>query len=346
MIHKFRDMPANLNTRRNIFVLIDEAHRTTAGDLGNFLMAGLPNATFIGFTGTPVDKTAYGKGTFKTFGCEDDKGYLHKYSIAESIEDGTTLPLFYNLAPNEMLVPHEIMEKEFLALAETEGIADIDELNKILERAVNLRNFLKGKERVEKVARYVADHYRQNVEPLGYKAFLVAVDREACVFYKEALDKILPPEYSEIVFTGNNNDAAHLKRWHLDEKKERQIRKSFTKPGEQPKILIVTEKLLTGFDAPILYAMYLDKPMRDHTLLQAIARVNRPYENEDAQMVKPHGFVLDFVGIFDKLEKALAFDSDEINAIVKDLALLKQLFKAKMEAKAPEYLRPRQGQLR
>ena len=113
---------------------------------------------------------------------------------------------------------------------------------------------------------------------------------------------------------------------------------SFTKFGKLPKILIVTEKLLTGFDAPILYAMYLDKPMRDHTLLQAIARVNRPYENEAEEMVKPHGFVLDFVGIFDKLEKALAFDSDEVNAIVKDLGLLKELFKNKMERKAPAYL--------
>ncbi|NTU43442.1 MAG: HsdR family type I site-specific deoxyribonuclease, partial [Nitrospirales bacterium] len=285
MIHKFRDMPANLNSRRNIFVLIDEAHRTTGGDLGNFLMAGLPNASFIGFTGTPVDKTAYGKGTFKTFGCEDDKGYLHKYSIAESIEDGTTLPLYYNLAPNEMLVPHEIMEKEFLSLAETEGIADIEELNRILDRAVNLKNFLKGRDRVPQVAQFVADHFRQNVEPLGYKAFLVAVDREACCLYKEALDQILPPGYSEIVFTGNNNDPPQLKKWHLNSKRERQIRKEFTKVGEEPKILIVTEKLLTGFDAPILYAMYLDKPMRDHTLLQAIARVNRPYENEAAEMV-------------------------------------------------------------
>ncbi len=338
MIHKFRDMPANLNTRKNIFVLIDEAHRTTGGDLGNYLMAGLPKASFIGFSGTPVDKTAYGKGTFKTFGCEDDQGYLHKYSISESIDDGTTLPLYYNLAPNEMLVPHELMEREFLSLAETEGIADIEELNRILDRAVNLKNFLKGRDRVPKVARVVADHFRQNVEPLGYKAFLVAVDREACALYKEALDAILPPAYSEIVFTGNNNDPAHLKKWHLDPRREKQIRKNFIKVGEWPKILIVTEKLLTGFDAPILYAMYLDKPMRDHTLLQAIARVNRPYENEAAEMVKPHGFVLDFVGIFDKLEKALAFDSDEINAIVKDLALLKHLFKAKMESKAPAYL--------
>jgi type I restriction enzyme R subunit len=237
-----------------------------------------------------------------------------------------------------MRVPREIMEKEFLALTETEGIADIEELSKILDRAINLKNFLKGKERVRKVAQYVADHYRENVEPLGYKAFLVGVDREACAFYKEALDKILPPHCSEIVYTGNNNDSAHLKKRHLDPTREKQIRKDFTKVGEWPKILIVTEKLLTGFDAPILYAMYLDKPMRDHTLLQAIARVNRPYENEAEEMVKPHGFVLDFVGIFDKLENALAFDSDEINSIVKDIELLKQLFQTKMESTTPAYL--------
>ncbi|RLA51719.1 MAG: type I restriction endonuclease subunit R [Gammaproteobacteria bacterium] len=338
MIHKFRDMPADINTRSNFYVLIDEAHRTTGGDLGNFLMAGLPNATYIGFTGTPVDKTAYGRGTFKTFGCEDDQGYLHKYSIADSIADGTTLPLYYNLAPNEMLVPHETLDKEFLALADAEGVADIEELNKILERAVNLKNFLKGEERIQKVAEFVANHYRENVEPLGYKAFLVGVDREACAHYKHALDHYLPAEYSEVVYTGSNNDSELLKEFHLDDKKERAIRKSFGKLDKMPKILIVTEKLLTGFDAPVLYAMYLDKPMRDHTLLQAIARVNRPYENEAAGMVKPHGFVLDFVGIFDKLEKALAFDSEEVDAVVKDLKLLKVLFQSKMEQKTPEYL--------
>ncbi|MFZ1679945.1 MAG: HsdR family type I site-specific deoxyribonuclease, partial [Rhizobiaceae bacterium] len=338
MVHKFRDMPANINTRKNIYVLIDEAHRTTGGDLGNFLMAGLPNASYLGFTGTPIDKTAYGRGTFKTFGGEDDKGYLHKYSIADSIADGTTLPLYYNMAPNELLVPHETLDKEFLSLADAEGLADIEHLNKVLDRAVNLKNFLKGKERIPKVAEFVAKHYTENVEPLGYKAFLVGVDREACAMYKHALDKFLPPEYSAVVYTGNNNDSAALKEFHMEEKKERQIRKAFTKLNEYPKILIVTEKLLTGFDAPVLYAMYLDKPMRDHTLLQAIARVNRPYENEQAEMVKPHGFVLDFVGIFDKLEKALAFDSDEINAIVKDIALLKGLFKNKMEQKVPAYL--------
>ncbi len=338
MIHKFRDMPPNINTRSNIYVLIDEAHRTTGGDLGNFLMAGLPNATFIGFTGTPVDKTVYGKGTFKTFGCEDDRGYLHKYSIADSIADGTTLPLYYQLAPNNMLVPYETLDAEFLSLAEAEGVADIEELNKILDRAVNLKNFLKSRERIEMVTHFVAGHYLLNVEPLGYKAFLVGVDREACALYKQALDQFLPPDYSEVVYTSNANDSALLKKFHLDPKKERQIRKNFCKLDRLPKILIVTEKLLTGFDSPLLYTIYLDKPMRDHTLLQAIARVNRPYENEEQEMVKPHGFVLDFVGIFDKLEKALAFDSEEINAIVKDLKLLKVLFKNKMESKAPEYL--------
>lgn len=339
MIHKFRDMPAEVNERKNIYVLIDEAHRTTGGDLGNYLMAAIPNATYIGFTGTPVDKTVYGKGTFKTFGIDDESGYLHKYSIADSIEDGTTLPLFYGMAPNELLVPKEILEKEFLELAEAYGINDIEELNKILERAVNTRNFLKGKERVEKVAEYVAKHYTENVEPMGYKAFLVGVDRPACAMYKRALDKFLPAEYSEIVYTGNNNDTEELKAFHNDTRKEKEIRKNFTKLEEQPKILIVTEKLLTGFDAPLLYAMYLDKPMRDHTLLQAIARVNRPYGNEQKDMVKPHGFVLDFVGIFENLEKALAFDSEEINAIVKDIALLKQLFKSKMEENVPPYLK-------
>ena len=137
-----------------------------------------------------MDKTAYGKGTFKTFGCEDDQGYLHKYSIADSIEDGTTLPLYYQLAPNKMLVPHETLDAEFLSLAEAEGVADIEELNKILERAVHLKNFLKGKERITQVAQYVARHYVENVEPLGYKAFLVGVDREACAYYKHALGRI------------------------------------------------------------------------------------------------------------------------------------------------------------
>ena len=337
MIHKFDKTDKPLNTRKNIYVLIDEAHRSTGSDLGTYLMAAIPNSSLIGFSGTPVDKTAYGKGTFKIFGIDDEKGYLHKYNIADSIKDGTTLPLFYALAPNEMRVPSELLEKEFLSLAETEGISDIDELNKILQRAVQTKTFLKADQRVDAVAQYVAKHFTENVEPLGYKAFLVGVDREACALYKKALDKYLPPEYSIVVYTPAHNDSEALKKYYLTSKAEKAVRKDFANIEKLPKVLIVTEKLLTGYDAPCLYAMYLDKPMRDHTLLQAIARVNRPYEDEDKDLKKPHGFVLDFIGIFDKLEKALSFDSDEVNAVVKDIDLLKNLFKEKMENEGEIY---------
>ena len=337
MIHKFDDIPKNINASEKIVVLVDEAHRTTGGDLGNYLMGALPNATYIGFTGTPVDRTAYGKGTFKVFGTDDPKGYLDKYSIAESIEDGTTVPLHYSLAPNEMRVPTETLEREFLDLAEAQGVSDIEDLNRILDRAVTLKAFLKSANRVERVAKFVAEHYKANVEPLGYKAFLVGVDREGCALYKETLDKYLPPEYSRVVYTPAQNDPPGLKKYYLSEDKEKEVRKAFLRPGLPPKILIVTEKLLTGFDAPILYCMYLDKPMRDHTLLQAIARVNRPYESE-GQVKKPSGFVLDFVGIFDKLEKALAFDSEEVSGVIENIDVLKKRFELLMEKEAPGYL--------
>lgn len=152
-IQKFEGMPANICTRPNVFVLVDEAHRTTGGELGNYLMGALPNATFPGFTGTPIDQTAKGKGTFKVFGLQDEKSYLDKYSIRESIEDGTTVPLHYALAPNELRVDRETLEREFLSLAEAQGVSDIEDLNKILEQAVTLRNMLKNRDRVEKVAR-------------------------------------------------------------------------------------------------------------------------------------------------------------------------------------------------
>ena len=338
MIHKFEGIRANVNTRKNIFVLVDEAHRTTGGKLGNYLMGAIPNATYIGFTGTPIDKTQYGEGTFITFGKDDPPhGYLDKYSIAESIADGTTVPLYYTLAPNELRVEKEVLEKEFLDLKEAEGMSDVEELNKVLERAVTLRNMLKNKERVEKVVLYVANHFLNTVEPMGYKAFLVGVDREACALYKQEMDKYLPTDYSQVVYSPFYNDPEELAKYHLPDIEEKRIRKAFRKPNELPKILIVTEKLLTGFDAPILYCMYLDKPMRDHVLLQAIARVNRPYEDEEGRK-KVSGFVLDFVGIFDNLEKALAFDSQDIAGIVRDVEELKKRFKEEMEKARENYL--------
>lgn len=336
MIHKFDDMPANMITRENFFVLVDEAHRSTGAELGNYLMGALPNATYVGFTGTPIDKTSYGKGTFKTFGIEDVKGYLDKYSIRESIQDGTTVPLHYALAPNELLADRDAMEREFWRLAELEGVSDVEELNRVLDRAVTLKNMLKNPERVEKVGRFVADHFKTVIEPMGYKAFVVGVDREACALYKKELDKHLPPEYSEVVYSPFYNDPPLLAEFHLSEKKEQQIRKNFRKPDQLPKILIVTEKLLTGYDVPILYCMYLDKPMRDHVLLQAIARVNRPYEDEGRRKIS--GFILDFVGIFDKLEKALAFDSKDVEGVIEGIDVLKERFEVLMKEGREKYL--------
>ena len=337
MIHKFDDIPADMTARDNVIVLVDEAHRTTGGDLGNYLLAALPNATYIGFTGTPIDRLSKGKGTFKVFGADDPQGYLDKYSIAESIDDGTTVRLNYALAPSELLVDRETLEREFLDLAATQGISDIDEMNAILDRAIELKEMLKSPDRVAKVAEYVARHFRENVEPLGFKAFLVAVDRPACAAYKEELDRHLPPEYSQVVYSPLHNDSPELKKYYISEEGEKKVRKDFLKKSSHPKILIVTQKLLTGFDAPILYCMYLDKHMRDHVLLQAIARVNRPYEDEEG-LIKPCGFVLDFVGIFQKLEKALAFDSDVVTSVIKNIDVLKMLFNTYMTDVAGKYL--------
>ncbi len=337
MIHKFDGIPANINTRDSVVILVDEAHRTTGGDLGNYLMGALPNATYIGFTGTPIDRLSRGQGTVKVFGADDEQGYLDKYSIAESIADGTTVTLNYALAPSDLMVDKDMLEKRFLSLAEAEGISDVEELNAILDRAVELKEMMKSPDRIEKIAKFVAEHFRQNVEPMGFKAFLVAVDREACALYKKALDKYLPKDYSRVVFSPSHGDREELKAHYISEDEEKAIRKSFIRKTEKPKILIVTEKLLTGFDAPILYCMYLDKPMRDHVLLQAIARVNRPYEDDEGQ-VKPYGFVLDFVGIFEKLEKALSFDSDMVASVIQNIDVLKQLFAKMMEGQAQEYL--------
>ena len=337
MIHKFDDIPANINTREGVTVLVDEAHRTTGGDLGNYLMAALPNATYIGFTGTPIDNISQGKGTFKVFGADDEQGYLDKYAIAESIEDGTTVPLNYALAPSDLQVDRETLEREFLSLAEAEGMSDIEELNAILNRAIQLKAIMKASDRVDNVAAAVAKHFQENVEPMGFKAFLIAVDREACALYKEALDRYLPPEYSEVVYSPYHQDSQDMKAYHHTDDEEKEIRKKFSDKSEHPKILIVTQKLLTGFDAPILYCIYLDKPMRDHVLLQAIARVNRPYEDNDG-LIKPYGFVLDFVGIFENLEKALAFDSDVVGSVIRNLDVLKDLFAKLIQEDAAHYL--------
>ncbi len=337
MIHKFEGIEKDANARDNIYVFIDEAHRSVARELGTYLMAALPNSTIIGFTGTPIARTEHGEGTFKIFGAVDDQGYLDKYSIAESIEDETTLPIRHMMAPSEMTVPAAQLDREFFALAEMEGVTDVDELNRALDRAVGLSAFLTADDRIEKVAAFVAQHFQENVLPLGYKAFLVGVNREACAKYKRALDRLLPPEWIVPVYSENTNDVVErplVAEFQISEEREKDVRLMFKKASEAPKLLIVTDKLLTGFDAPLLYCMYLDKPMRDHVLLQAIARVNRPYVDASG-IGKPIGLVVDFVGVLRELKKALQFDSSDVSGVIEDLDLLMQDFQDKIaQAKA------------
>lgn len=340
MIHKFEKIDKDLCARENVYVFIDEAHRSVAKDLGSYLMAAVPNATIIGFTGTPIAQTAQGSGTFKIFGAEDEKGYLDKYSIAESIEDETTLPIKHVMAPSEMTIPVEQLDKEFFQLADADGVTDVDELNAVLDRAVGIRTFLTADDRVEKVAEFVADHFKEIVQPLGYKAFLVAVNREACAKYKVALDKWLPPEWSAAIYTesaADKIDRPLVAKLQLTQDQEDDVRLLFKKPAEDPKILIVTDKLLTGYDAPVLYCMYLDKPMRDHVLLQAVARVNRPYVDAN-NVQKRVGLVVDFVGVLRELKKALKFDSEDVSGVIEDLDILMGDFKTRMAAAKAEYL--------
>ncbi|HRO36443.1 HsdR family type I site-specific deoxyribonuclease [Thauera sp.] len=340
MIHKFEAIRKDSCLRDNVYVFIDEAHRSVAKDLGIYLMAAVPKATIIGFTGTPIARTSQGEGTFKIFGTQDELGYLDKYSIAESIADETTLPIKHVMAPSEMTVPAERLDKEFFALAESEGVTDVEELNKVLDRAVGLRTFLTADDRIEKVSAFIAEHFKENVLPLGYKAFVVAVNREACAKYKKALDKLLPSEWSAPVYTENSADVVDrplVAELQLSDEAEEQVRLLFKKPAENPKILIVTDKLLTGYDAPPLYCLYLDKPMRDHVLLQSIARVNRPYVDANG-VQKRVGLVVDFVGVLRELKKALQFDSSDVSGVIEDLDVLLQDFLQRIEQAKKDYL--------
>ncbi|PZG19845.1 type I restriction endonuclease subunit R [Nonomuraea aridisoli] len=340
MIHKFEEIKKDSSPRDNIYVFIDEAHRSVAKDLGSYLMAALPAATIIGFTGTPVGNARGSSGSFQIFGTQDEDGYLDKYSIKESIEDGTTLPIRYMMAPSNMTIPTEQLDEEFFALAESEDVTDVEELNRVLDRAVGIRAFLSADNRVEQVAEFVANHFRENVDPLHYKALLVAVDRETCAKYKLALDRHLPPEWSEVVYSSNPSDAVDRPRvaeLQLSETREQEVRKAFKKHAEQPKILIVTDKLLTGYDAPVLYSMYLDKPMRDHVLLQAIARVNRPYVDSEG-VRKRVGLVVDFVGVLRELQKALRFDSADIGGAIEDLETMMEDLHQRITRAAEDYL--------
>ncbi|RFC55014.1 type I restriction endonuclease subunit R [Brumimicrobium aurantiacum] len=317
-IHKFRDAKPNMNTRENIIVLVDEAHRTQEGDLGRQMRSALPNAFLFGLTGTPVNKAD--KNTFWAFGAEeDDGGYMSRYTFHDSVRDEATLPLHFEPRLVDVHVDKETIDKAFAELKENLDLTD-EEADELTKKSAKMSAFLKSPERIEKIVEDIATHYKEKVEPHGFKAMIVTPDRYACVQYKEELDKFFPEEASKIVMSTTANDPIEFKqKWGVDKSQQTKIVEEFNDEHSDLKFIIVTSKLLTGFDAPILQTMYLDKSMKDHTLLQAICRTNRIYKN------KSFGRVVDYFGVFDDTAKALQFDEESVKRVITDLTEVKKM---------------------
>ena len=317
-IFKFGEVEGELNARDNIILMVDEAHRTQEGNLGEKMRKALPNAFFFGLTGTPINKLD--KNTFRTFGSLDDKsGYLSRYSFADSIRDGATLPLNFEPVPVELHVNQDVVNEEFDRLAREAGLT-AEEKSDVAKR-VRMEAIMKSPERIAKVCEHIANHFLTKIDPNGFKGQVVCYDRECCLLYKKELDKYLGEYATTIVMDTNNDKEDRYKEWRRDRDEEAKVLDNFRDPRHPLKIVIVTSKLLTGFDAPILQVMYLDKPMKDHTLLQAICRTNRVYEQD-----KTNGLIVDYIGIFDDVAKALDFDEKSIEKVITNIEEVKHKF--------------------
>lgn len=316
MIHKFRDAKPNMNSRDNIIVLVDEAHRTQEGDLGRQMRAALPNAFLFGLTGTPVNKVD--KNTFWAFGApEDEGGYMSRYTFHDSIRDEATLPLHFEPRLVDVHVDKETIDTAFAEFKESSALTD-EEADALNKRSAKMAAFLKSPERVHKIVKDIASHFTEKVAPQGLKAMIVTPDRYACVQYKVELDQYFPEEASKVVISTAPNDELEFKlKWGIDKHQQEKIVDDFNDAHSDLKFIIVTAKLLTGFDAPILQTMYLDKSLKDHTLLQAICRTNRLYPN------KTFGRIVDYFGVFDDAAKALQFDEESASQIISNLSTLK-----------------------
>jgi type I restriction enzyme R subunit len=315
-IFKFAEADGILNARDNLIVLVDEAHRTQEGDLGMKMRAALPNAFLFGLTGTPINRRDH--NTFFAFGAtEDQHGYMSRYGFEESIRDGATLPLHFEPRRIDLRIDKAAIDEAYAEL--TGGLTDLDKEN-LARKASRMDILIKAPDRVSKICADIAAHFQANVQPNGFKGMVVTFDQESCLLYKAALDQLLPPEASEIVISvsGKEREDARYRPYKRGRDEEEKLLDRFRDANDPLQLLIVTAKLLTGFDAPILQAMYLDKPMRDHTLLQAITRTNRTYGQK-----KTHGLIVDYLGVFDDVASALEFDEEEFRQVVSGIANLK-----------------------
>ena len=337
-------------------LLIDEAHRSQKGKGAGFAMtmrAKLPEAFRFGLTGTPIDRTMV--NTHRDFAPDPRNGtmerYLSYYGIRRSILDGATLEVYYELRTVPLETDEKPLSVGFEQMCDDMEVEDEDEKSDLQRKQTRWKALASDPRRVAKVVGNLVEHFLAHPDPSGFKAQFVAIDRSACSVYKDALDaefkrRGLPPEWSDVVISEGQNDPPELVRFHYgkdttdglierfkltpaqwedwNRKKSGDDRSKWVPPL---KILIVCDKLLTGFDAPIEQVMYLDKPLRDHNLLQAMARTNRPFP----EMGKRSGLIIDYFGVFTSLQKALNFDENVREEAVIDWAKLKALVPDEIE---------------
>ncbi|WJR68973.1 type I restriction endonuclease subunit R [Neorhizobium sp. CSC1952] len=352
-VFKFQGSKEAIANSQNWIVMVDEAHRTQEKDLGAYLRATLPNARFFGFTGTPVKKDD--KNTYENFGVPGE-GYLDKYGIDDAVADGATVPIYYTGRKTDW----HIDEAKIDILFDTWfAELDDDKLNEIKKRGVQIEDLVKHPPRIALIAYDIWTHFKQYARPDGFKAQIVAIDREAVILYKQALTKVISEDLqsegmepadalaradamSACVYSINQEDSkpsedphkqairTDLKAHYLDAEAEKLAKKAFGRKGEAPQFLIVCDKLLTGFDCPIESVMYLDKPLKEHGLLQAIARTNRV---SDAK--KRNGLIVDYIGVSGHLEAALSsYRADDVKNAMRDLDDLRNQFRAAHSAVA------------
>ena len=297
-MQKFRtplDKP--LSTAANIIVLTDEAHRRQYGNLAFNLRKALPKAAFFAFTGTPLDKKD--RSTYRLFSPEGER-YLDKYGIEQAEQDKATVPIKYMSRLASLQLVGASLDSLLAGLFPDKSKKELTELKKTYATPAVLAAAPK---RIERIAMDIAEHYHGAIKPNGFKAMIVAESREAAVFYKEALDRLIDPDHSVVVMTVDKREE-WAQKYSLSDHEEAGIKERFKDPKDSLCFLIVCDKLLTGFDAPVLQAMYLDKRLKEHTLLQAVARANRTYPR------KNYGLIVDYAGIGKELAQAL----DQFNA--------------------------------
>lgn len=314
-----------MNARSNIIALVDEAHRTQEGDLGRKMREALPNAFLFGLTGTPINRKD--RNTFYAFGAEEDeKGYLSRYGFEESIRDGATLKLHFEPRLIDLHIDKAAIDEGFKQL--TGDLSDLDKDN-LAKTAAKMAVLVKTPARIRKICEDIVQHFQSKIEPNGFKGQIVCFDRQSCLLYKAALDKLLPKDASDVIISvqaGDKKEHPEYAEYERSRDEEERLLDRFRDAADPLKLIIVTAKLLTGFDAPILQVMYLDKPLRDHTLLQAICRVNRTYSSE-----KTHGLIVDYLGIFDDVASALDFDEKSISQVVSNIQELKDKLPSAMQ---------------